>query len=189
MPTYIGLLRAVNLGGATQVPMAQLRELLAEVGLEEGRTLLQSGNVVFQSRARDETALERVLARAIAERMRVRTEVFVRSSEAWGSVVAGNPFVREARDDPSHLLVMALRNAPAEGRWKALEAAISGRERVHGSGRHAYLVYPDGIGRSRLTAARIESHLGTVGTARNWNTVTKLAELAATTGSPSRDPH
>jgi len=182
MTVYIGLLRAVNLGGGTQVPMDRLRGLLAEIGFEEGRTLLQSGNVVFRSRSGDEPSLERTLAQAVARKMGVRTEAFVRSAEAWRSVIAGNPFGREARDDPSHLLVMALRDAPTEERWTALAAAIPGRERVHGSGRHAYLVYPDGIGRSRLTAARIESRLGTVGTARNWNTVNKLAELAAAPG-------
>jgi len=182
MPVYIGLLRAVNVGGGTQVPMARLRDLVAEVGLEDGRTLLQSGNVVFRSRTKDATRIERTLARAIFEKMEVRTEVFVRSIEEWRSILSGNPFARESQDDPSHLLVMVLRHAPAEDRWRALTAAISGRERVHGSGRHVYLVYPDGIGRSRLTTARIESHLGTVGTARNWNTVNKLAELAAATG-------
>jgi len=152
------------------------------LGFEDGRTLLQSGNVVFRSRSTSEPTLERTLAQSILRTMGVRTEVFVRSPEVWASVIAGNPFGPEAEDDPSHLLVMSLRDAPAEDRWKALAAAISGRERVLGSGRHAYLVYPDGIGRSRLTAARIESHLGTVGTARNWNTVTKLAELAASMG-------
>lgn len=182
MPVYIGLFRAVNLGGGTQVPMDRLRLLLKEIGLENGRTLLQSGNVVFRSRSKAEPTLERTLAQAVFQKMGVRTEAFVRSAEAWRLVIAGNPFGREADDDPSHLLVMALRDPPAEERWRALAAAIPGRERVHGSGRHAYLVYPDGIGRSRFTAARIESQLGTVGTARNWNTVTKLAELAAATG-------
>jgi len=181
MPVYIGLLRAVNLGGGTRVPMTSLKELLAEVGLEAGQTLLQSGNVVFRSRTKDEPGLERLLADRIGKKLGVRTEVFVRSDGTWRSVIRGNPFTREAQDDPSHLLVMALREAPAADRWSALAAAISGRERVHGSGRHGYLVYPDGIGRSRLTPARIESCLGTVGTARNWNTVTKLAELAAAT--------
>ena len=182
MPVYIGLLRAVNLASGTRVPMDRLRALLAEIGLENGRTLLQSGNVVFRSRSNDEPTLERTLAQAVSQRFGVGTDVFVRSAEAWRSLIAANPFGREAHDDPSHLLVMALRDAPTEERWKALAAAIPGRERVQGSGRHAYLVYPDGIGRSRLTAARIESRLGTVGTARNWNTVNKLAELVAATG-------
>ena len=81
MTVYIGLLRAVNLGGGTQVPMDRLRGLLAEIGFEEGRTLLQSGNVVFRSRSGDEPSLERTLAQAVARKMGVRTEAFVRSAE------------------------------------------------------------------------------------------------------------
>jgi len=59
----------------------------------------------------------------------------------------------------------------------ALQAAIKGREVVRAKGRHAYIVYPDGIGRSRLTNVMIEKKLGTRGTGRNWNTVLKLAAL------------
>lgn len=183
MPVYIGLLRAVNLGTGTEVSMASFRDLMLGLGFEHVRTLLRSGNVVFRSPTRDTATLERQVAEALDRRLGVSTEVLVRSAEEWRSVVAGNPFLREAVDDPSHLLVMALRDAPAGDRWKALAAAIPGRERVQGSGRHAYLVYPDGIGRSRLTITRIEASLGTVGTARNWNTVTKLGSLAA---SPER---
>lgn len=188
MPVYIGLLRAVNLGPGTEVPMGPLRDLLQGLGLEDVRTLLRSGNVVFRSPGRDTTELERQITQAVGRRLGVSTEVLVRSAEEWRSVIAGNPFPREAAGDPGHLLVMALRAAPSGDRWKALDAAIPGRERVRGAGRHAYLVYPDGIGRSRLTAARIEASLGTVGTARNWNTVTKLSVLAASIEPPGSSP-
>ncbi len=73
---------------------------------------------------------------------------------------------------------MALKGAPDAGAVAALQAAITGREVVRADGRHAYLVYPDGVGRSRLTLALIEKKLGTSGTARNWNTALKLAALA-----------
>jgi len=179
MPVYIGLLRAVNLGRGTQVRMEELRDLLLRVGLEDVRTLLQSGNVVFRSPRGRDSDLERLLARRVAQELKVPTEVFVRTAEEWESVLAENPFDREARDDPSHLVVVALRAAPPTDRWAELAAAIPGREQVKGYGRHAFVVYPDGIGRSRLTMARIEKHLGTSGTARNWNTATKLAAIAA----------
>ena len=68
--------------------------------------------------------------------------------------------------------------APADGALEALRAAIKGPEQVAIVGRNAYLVYPDGIGRSKLTITVIEKKLGVRGTARNWNTVLKLAEMA-----------
>jgi uncharacterized protein (DUF1697 family) len=103
----------------------------------------------------------------------------VRSAADWRGVIDRNPFPREAEDDPGHLLVMAFKRAPTPGDVKALQAAISGREVVRADGTHAYLVYPDGIGRSRLTTALIEKTLGTRGTGRNWNTVLKLGALVS----------
>jgi len=74
--------------------------------------------------------------------------------------------------------VMFLKTSPSRDAVTALQNAIKGREVVKAEGRQAYLVYPDGVGRSRLTTALIEQKLGTRGTARNWNTVLKLADLA-----------
>lgn len=172
---HIALLRAVNVGGRA-LPMATLRDALAELGMKNPRTLLQSGNVVFES-AKSPPALEALLERAIAERLGLVTDFFVRTEREWDAVIGANPFAREAHSDPSHLLVMPLKSAPRAPQVEALRAAIKGRERVAVDGRHAYLVYPDGIGRSKLTIAVIESRLGTRGTGRNWNTVQKLAAM------------
>jgi uncharacterized protein (DUF1697 family) len=73
---------------------------------------------------------------------------------------------------------MFLKDAPGPEQVAALRAAIRGPERVNADGRQAYIVYPAGIGRSKLTAGLIEKHLATRGTGRNWNTVLKLADLA-----------
>ena len=185
MPTYVGLLRAVNLGVGRLVPMANLRSLLARSGLESVRTLIQSGNVVFRSTTKTASELEGPLSEMVARTFHVKTEIFLRSVPEWNAIIEGNPFPREAKEDPAHLLVMLLRGSPVRGQWEALDASIRGRERVRGSSRHAYLVYPDGIGRSKLTTALIESRLGTSGTARNWNTMLKLAAIAQETDSPS----
>jgi uncharacterized protein (DUF1697 family) len=178
MATHIGLLRAVNVGGRKAVAMADLRALLAGLGLSEPRTLLQSGNVVFGSPSRP-AALEALLEAEVKRRLGLATTVFVRSAREWTAVIEDNPFRAEARRDPGHLLVMSLKDAPAATAIKALQAAISGREVVRAQGRHAYIVYPDRIGESRLTTALIERTLGTAATGRNWNTVLKLAALAS----------
>src|SRR5207302_1868226 len=123
--------------------------------------------------------LEASLPREIERCLGISTEIFVRTAAEWKRLIAGNPFPGAAKNDPGHLLLMPLRAAPTAAAVAALRAAIVGREIVEVKGREAYLVYPDGVGRSRLTIALIERKLGVAGTGRNWNTVRKLAELIA----------
>jgi uncharacterized protein (DUF1697 family) len=175
--TKIALLRAVNLGGETKVSMADLRKLLAELGLGNPRTLLQSGNAVFEGGQGGDDELEKVLESETTRSLALRTDFFVRDLVEWSSMIANNPFLAEATTDPSHLLVVCLRAQPGERSVRTLDA-LAGPERAGTWGRHLYLTYPKGIGRSRLTMSVIERTLGTRGTARNWNTVLKLAALA-----------
>ena len=178
MMTYIALLRAVNLPGHNKVSMSDLCRMLTDLGLKDGRSLLQSGNLVFGDDARSTAQLETLLERSAMKELGLETDFFVRTAADWKTVIAHNPFTKEAEDDPSHLLVMFLKQEPDRGDVTGLQKTIKGREVVRAHGRHAYVVYPDGIGRSRLTSAVIEKGLGTRGTGRNWNTVLKLAALA-----------
>jgi len=175
--THVALLRAVNLPGHNRVAMADLRQLLAGLGLGDPQSLLQSGNLVFRGDGRSSAELEHLLENAAARRLDLRTDFFVRSAEEWAGLIAGNPFPDEARRDPGHLVVMFLKEAPDRAAVTALQQAITGREVVRAQGRHAFVVYRDGIGRSRLTSAVIEAKLGTRATGRNWNTVLKLGAL------------
>lgn len=178
MTTYIALLRAVNLGPRNKVSMSELRELLTALGMQDVQTLLQSGNAVFHSDVCTGTQLERLIEDAAATTLQLQTNVIVRSHKEWKAIIARNPFPREAKQDPGHLVVVPLKKPPARGAADALQAAIAGREAVRVDGRCAYIVYPDGIGRSKLTSALIEKKLGTRGTGRNWNTMLKLDALA-----------
>jgi uncharacterized protein (DUF1697 family) len=177
MPTYAACLRAVNLGGATQLSMAALRQGLTGTGFRDVRTLLQSGNVVLRSEITDSAEVERRLEEWIARSGGRRTDVFVRTALEWRSLIDGNPFPTEARLDPRRLHVLLLKSAPPARAWDALSEAISGREVVRGAGRHGYAMYPDGVGHSRLTLDRIERTLGSAGTLRNWNTALKIEAL------------
>ena len=174
---HVALLRGVNVGGQKLVAMADLRDLLARLGFADVRTLLQSGNLVFRGGTRSGAPLERWLAAETAKRLALETDFFVRTADEWKAVIAQNPFAEEAERDPAHLVVMFLRDAPGAKAAQALQDAITGREVVRAMGRHAYIVYPDGIGPSRLTHALVEKMLGTRGTGRNWNTVLKLGAL------------
>jgi uncharacterized protein (DUF1697 family) len=173
---HIALLRGINVGGNKMIAMADLRDLLARLGFTDVRSLLQSGNLVFRSDRRTTPAqLETLLQAETEKRLGVQSDFFVRTASELAEVVAGNPFAEEAKRDPGHLIVMFLKQP---GDVKAVQGAIVGREIVRGAGRHLYIVYPDGMGRSKLTNALIEKKLATRGTARNWNTVMKLAGAA-----------
>ena len=178
MTIYVALLRGINVGGHKLVAMADLRDLLTQLGFADARSLLQSGNLVFRSDARTGSGLERLLETETENRLGLRTDWFVRTAQEWQAVVAHNPFRREAERDPARLLVIFLKEAPDVKSVKGLQAAITGPEIVRAAGKHAYLVYPNGVGRSRLTNALIERKLGTSATGRNWNTVLKLGALA-----------
>ena len=176
--SYIALLRAINLAGRNVVGMADLRAMVESLGHRRAQTLLQSGNLVFECGGkRSAEAVEKALEAASAKTFGFSTDYFIRTAEEVRAVVDGNPFPTEAKNDPGHLLVVFLKDAPTAAQVKALQSAIRGREIVRARGRHAYIYYPDGVGRSKLTAALIEKHLGTRGTGRNWNTILKLHSL------------
>jgi uncharacterized protein (DUF1697 family) len=177
--TCIALLRAVNVGGRS-VAMADLRALLADLGCANPRTLLQSGNAVFTAKAALAGTLETKLEAEAQRRFGIPVAFMLRSAAEWNSIIARNPFPAAAQNDPAHLLLMALKATPAAAAIEALRGGYQGPESIHVAGREAYLVYPEGVGRSKLTNALIERKLGVAGTARNWNTVRKLAALAAT---------
>ena len=172
---YIALLRGVNVGGNKKVAMADLLALMQRLKFEEAKTLLQSGNLTFRTAGKNAAQLERQLEAEVLERLGLETRFFVRSEDEWKSVIAANPYPKEAKADPGHLLVLFLEREPEAANLKALEAAVKGRERFRPGGRHLYMVYPDGVGTSKLTHAVIEKKLGMRGTARNWNTVMKRA--------------
>ena len=177
MTTCIALLRAINLGAHNAVPMADLRALVTRLGFGDVQSVLQTGNLVFKSDGRTGAQLEGLLEAEAKKRLGLETAFFVRTSREWRTTVTRNPFPKEAKSDPAHLLVMFLKDAPDDESVEALQHAIMGPEVVHAVGKQLYVVYPDGIGRSRLTNAVIEKALSTRGTGRNWNTVLKLGAL------------
>ena len=178
MTRYVALLRAVNLAGKNAVAMPDLRAWIEDLGFSNARTLLQSGNVVFDGREQATDTIEARLEKDAKNRLGVQTSFFVRTGGQIADVIARNPFKKEASTDPGHLLVVFTTAELDAAAVRALRDAIVGREVVRAGGRQLYAVYPDGVGRSKLSAALIERKLGTTGTARNWNTVRKLEELA-----------
>ncbi|MBV9129487.1 MAG: DUF1697 domain-containing protein [Verrucomicrobia bacterium] len=177
MSAHIALLRAVNVGGQKQAIMAELRTLLTELGFSDVHSILQTGNLVFRGGARTGDDLEDFLEKETAKRLDLQTDFFVRPQEEWKRIIAHNPFPEEAKRDPAHLVVMFLKRAPSKQQVEALHAALRGPEMVSAKDRQAYIVYPNGIGRSPLTSTLLERKFGTRGTARNWNTILKLGSF------------
>ena len=171
---YVVLLRGINLGKARQVAMPRLREVLTGRGHEAVRTHLRSGNVLLDSPL-DEGALAADVRAAIEREFGFEVPVVVRTAADVAAVVAGDPFESLATD-PARYLVTLLPVPPPPDKVDALTAADGGDYLVRG--RELYLWLPDGIQNTPLAAWKWDRLLGVPGTARNWNTVTKLAELA-----------
>ncbi|MFF4876300.1 DUF1697 domain-containing protein [Micromonospora sp. NPDC000668] len=178
MTRYVALLRGVNVG-TTRLAMADLRRLVTDLGHDDVKTYLQSGNVVFGSSVRDAEKLAGGIERALADELGLTVPVLVRSARELAAVAGGNPYA-EREDDPTRLLVAFLRSGPTKSAVGALTVPGSENVAFTVSGREVFLHYPDGgYGRSKFTNAYLEKKLGVVGTTRNWKSVRALADLAA----------
>ena len=182
MPVIVSLLRAVNLGPYNKVKMETLREVLGELGCANVQTYVQSGNAVFKTSAKDVPRIDKKIEAAIEEHFGVVTTVVVRTPAELQSVIARNPFAKRKGIEPAKLNVFFLAGEPApEAREKIAQVKVGGEE-LRLDGRELYTYYPDGMGRSKLTSGLIERTLKVTGTARNWNTVLKLLEMAEALG-------
>jgi uncharacterized protein (DUF1697 family) len=177
MNVMICLLRGVNLAGHKKVPMEVLRNLCTALKHCDVQTYVQSGNVVFRTREQGALVVAKKLEKAIEKRFGFRSDVFVRTPSELKDVIARNPFAKRSGIEPGKLLVTFLAAEPAPEVREAILRIKPDPEEVHLSGRELYVYYPDGIGRSRLSGV-IDKALQKIGTARNWNTVTKLLEMA-----------
>ncbi|MGZ4538895.1 MAG: DUF1697 domain-containing protein [Blastococcus sp.] len=171
---YVALLRGINVGRARQVDMPRLREVLTDRGHGAVRTHLRSGNVVLESPLR-EPELARELTAAIAAEFGMDVPVILRTAAELAAVLATDPFGTIATD-PSRYSVTFLPQAPAADLVAALPPADGGEYRV--TGRELYLWLPGGLSNSPMGSWKWDRLLGVPGTNRNWNTVTRLAELA-----------
>jgi uncharacterized protein (DUF1697 family) len=172
MPRFVALLRGVNVGKANRLAMADLRALLESLGHHGVRTLLNSGNAVFDAAASSPASLARQVRGALAGELGIDVLVIVKSAGAMSAAIAGNTLA-EAASDPSRLLVAfthdsrSLAALAALGKW----AGDSDKLVV---GRHAAYVWcANGLLESKIAVAMLGG-LGQSATTRNWATVTKL---------------
>ena len=173
---YVALLRAVNVGGRT-VAMDDLRRLFRDLGLDDVRTYIQSGNVAFRS-PRPVGELAPLVDEALAGRFGAGTIAVLRTGPELAGVLAANPFA-DRTSDPRSVHVMFLAREPGPDALDSLrDSPAAPSESFAVAGRHVYLHCPDGYGRTKLTNAFFERRLDTPATTRNWRTVAKLADMA-----------
>ena len=172
----VALLRGVNVGGI-RVPMGELRSLLDDAGLGEVQTHLQSGNVIVTAPSGDSGAIAGVIEKAISDGLGLNIRVMVRDRGQMAKIVASNPLLRPGMP-PKFLHTIFLEGAPAADRVVSLDPNRSPADRFSVAGREIFVEYgPAGSGRSKLDLGYFEKTLGVTGTARNWNTVTRLLEI------------
>jgi len=174
----IALLRAVNVGGRSKMKMETLRAVFEGMGCTDVRTYVQSGNVVCTTRARDVRKLAVQMADAIEAEFGFRPAVILRTVEEMKEVVAKNPFAEREGIEPAKLAVNFLAEEPSEEARAKVLAIKADPEELRFVGKHLFIYFPNGMGRTKLPLATIDRALKTPGTARNWNTVMKLVEMA-----------
>jgi uncharacterized protein (DUF1697 family) len=177
MTIYVSFIRGINVGGNKTIPMAKLKSAYESLRFTPVKTLLNSGNVVFDTTETNRAKLVKTIEMVLEEEFGFRPVVVLRTAAELKRIIAQNPFADMAKNDPSHLLVMTLAEKPRRGAKANLAKVYSGPEEIEIEGENVYVTYPNGIGKSKLTNAMLEKHIG-VGTARNWNTLTKMLTLA-----------
>ncbi|MFF7378076.1 DUF1697 domain-containing protein [Streptomyces massasporeus] len=176
--TYAALLRGINVGGSRKVPMADLRTLLADLGLGDVRTYLQSGQAVFSSGHGDEESLAGEIARAIEKRFGFGVDVIVRDHAYLRAIADACPF--PAADlEPKQLHVTYFSAPVTPDRFAEIDQEAYLPEEFRLGDRALYLYAPDGLGRSKLAEHLSKPRItkGVIATSRNWNTVVKLVEM------------
>ncbi len=176
MARYLALLRAVNVGGR-KVTMAELRQATAKLGYENPRTLIASGNLIFETKKTAPAKLEAAIETMIENTFGLFSDVMVRDPDEWAAIIKANPLTKKAKEDPANLVGLVCKAPPdmaALDAWlTSFRAKYDKGEEVRAVGREIYIDYGPSIGQSKLV---LPKKLCT-GTARNWNTMLKLAEM------------
>jgi uncharacterized protein (DUF1697 family) len=177
MPTYIALLRGINVGGHAKVKMDQLRALFEALRFADVKTYVQSGNVVFKA-GRSSSDLVRRIESGINREFGLSVSVIVRTPQDMNNVIRRNPFLKEKGIDLSKLHVTFLSESPGTSVPSGLAKLTSGRDQFRCSGKEIYLYCPDGYGTSKLSNNAFEKLLSVRATTRNWNSINRIYEMS-----------
>ena len=178
MNTYIAMLRGINVSGHKKIKMQDLQALFVALGHADVSTYIQSGNIIFKSPADSPSQLAGAIEERIAQDLGLAVTVLLRTKDELAQVIDGNPFVRQGID-PARLHVTFLAAAPDPALVHRVDVHNAEPDEFRVLGREIYLHCPQGYGRTKLNNAFWERRLGVAATTRNWNTVTRLFQLAS----------
>jgi uncharacterized protein (DUF1697 family) len=181
MPTFIALLRGINVSGRNRIPMQELRSLCGSLGWTDVRTYIQSGNVIFRAGA-VASVLEDELERTIERELGLSIPVLVRAAADWPVYVQGNPFPDVSDKEPNRVMLTLSKYPPRQTAVDELRERAEDGEQIARVGDALWFYYAGGAGRSKLSPALVDRLGGSSVTARNWRTVLELEELARRPG-------
>lgn len=176
--TWIALIRGINVGGRNRLPMKGLTKLFEAAGCEQVKTYIQSGNVVFNARVRSVGQFGDAIGKAIEREYGFRPAIRLLTAKALRTAIASNPYA-QAVSEPKSLHLFFLEGSPQSTHVSDASRLLSESESLTVIDSRLYLHAPDGVARSKF-ASGIDRALHMSTTARNWRTVTELAELAST---------
>jgi uncharacterized protein (DUF1697 family) len=177
MPIYVAMLRGINVGGHKKIKMEQLRASLDAMGLQQVKTYIQSGNVVFKTAKISSDSIRRKIEKAILEDFGHSVSVITRTAETLKSVIEKNPFLKQRGIDHDKLHLMFLSETPAASAIKQLEALVAAPDQLHCHGEEVYFYLPNGVADSILMKKPLERLLNAKITTRNWRTVNALHQM------------
>ncbi|UCI17284.1 DUF1697 domain-containing protein [Mesorhizobium sp. B2-1-8] len=178
MRTYVALLYSITLGEGRRVVMSDLKAMAEGLGLKNVRTLLATGNLVFESDKISVAGLEERLESAFEQTFGRHVDIIVRAAGDWCKLASGNPFPSESVEAGNQVVVRVMRKPVAEDAISGFQAYAAADEKVLLVGGDIWVVFSRERPSSRLLAAANHKRMG-IGTSRNWNTVRKLAEMVA----------
>lgn len=175
MPTYIALLRGINVSGQKIIKMTDLKDLFQSLGFHEVQTYIQSGNVVFRADAAKTTDIESLIMEAITARYGFSVEVFVMTGADLNKIIEVNPYPDA---EGNKLYITFFHDAPTEIPFEELDKVKAVSEVYLFTANVFFLYCPNGYGLTKLSNPFLEKKLKTSATTRNLNTVLKLCEMA-----------
>lgn len=178
MPTFISLLRGINVSGQRKIRMADLKKAYETLGLTNVSTYLQSGNVVFNSKMRSASKIVALLEQQIESCFGYDVTVMVRTPSDFERILNTNPFSVEAGNDPAKVHVTFLAACPSAEIVKSVEEADASGDECSMGRQEIFVHCPNGYGRTKLNNAFFERRFKIPATTRNWKTVEALYDMA-----------
>jgi uncharacterized protein (DUF1697 family) len=180
MTTYISILRGINVSGQKLIKMDALRKSYENLGFQNVKTYVQSGNVIFTDNDTDCRRLEQEISRQIEKDFEFDVPVIVLTIDKLKQITDNNPFLKDLNRDPTYLYVTFLSSTPELNDYKQIEDKKQNGEEIFFSDYAVYLYCPNGYGRTKLNNNFLEAKLKVGATTRNWKTTNELLKIAQT---------